>query len=106
MSFQFSQQLGEDNEFETCLTLRDYGAELGVDVSVAMYLSEDMEQEQLQSIQQQLEDAIDKANKDDLIQMGRCCMGFKWRREGNGYRCEGGSHYVSDTELRNFRSDK
>lgn len=41
------------------------------------------------------EEKIQKA----LQQMGRCVLGFAWVREGEGYRCEGGSHYVSDAQL-------
>jgi hypothetical protein len=31
-----------------------------------------------------------------LRRAGNCPNGFSWRREGNGYRCEGGAHFVSD----------
>ncbi|KAL6832828.1 P-loop containing nucleoside triphosphate hydrolase protein [Trichoderma camerunense] len=41
------------------------------------------------------EEKIQKA----LQEMGRCEYGFAWVREGEGYRCEGGSHYVSDAQL-------
>ncbi|GAW23387.1 hypothetical protein ANO14919_129450 [Xylariales sp. No.14919] len=34
-----------------------------------------------------------------LRKMGRCKYGYSWRREGHGYRCEGGMHYVSDVEV-------
>ncbi|KAM6481008.1 P-loop containing nucleoside triphosphate hydrolase protein [Trichoderma sp. SZMC 28011] len=34
-----------------------------------------------------------------LREMGRCEYGFTWIREGEGYRCAGGSHYVSDKEF-------
>lgn len=30
---------------------------------------------------------------------GNCPNGYSWRREGNGYRCEGGAHFVSDDQL-------
>jgi hypothetical protein len=30
---------------------------------------------------------------------GKCCMGFTWHRCGQGWRCAGGSHYVSDLQL-------
>jgi len=33
----------------------------------------------------------------DLI--GHCVAGFRWRREGGGYRCEGGTHFVSHAQL-------
>jgi len=31
-----------------------------------------------------------------LRRAGNCPNGYSWRREGNGYRCEGGAHFVSD----------
>ncbi|QIX01542.1 hypothetical protein AMS68_007059 [Peltaster fructicola] len=34
-----------------------------------------------------------------LKKMGVCCMGFKWIKQASGYRCAGGSHYVSDADL-------
>ncbi|PNP39166.1 hypothetical protein TGAMA5MH_08843 [Trichoderma gamsii] len=34
-----------------------------------------------------------------LQAMGRCVYGYSWTKQEGGYRCEGGSHFVSDTEL-------
>ena len=34
-----------------------------------------------------------------LRQMGVCCAGFRWIKQAQGYRCAGGSHYVSDAQL-------
>eukprot|EP00633_Aureoumbra_lagunensis_P006918 CAMPEP_0197320696 /NCGR_PEP_ID=MMETSP0891-20130614/61167_1 /TAXON_ID=44058 ORGANISM="Aureoumbra lagunensis, Strain CCMP1510" /NCGR_SAMPLE_ID=MMETSP0891 /ASSEMBLY_ACC=CAM_ASM_000534 /LENGTH=1335 /DNA_ID=CAMNT_0042812211 /DNA_START=134 /DNA_END=4141 /DNA_ORIENTATION=- len=33
-----------------------------------------------------------------LKQMGKCPAGFNWHREGAGWRCGGGSHFVSDDD--------
>ena len=30
--------------------------------------------------------------------MGPCPAGFAWFREGNGWRCGGGSHFVHDDD--------
>jgi hypothetical protein len=35
-----------------------------------------------------------------LQQISPCPMGFAWSRQGHGWRCHGGSHYVSDATLR------
>jgi hypothetical protein len=35
-----------------------------------------------------------------LKKIGKCPMGFVWTQVPNGWRCAGGSHYVSDTELK------
>lgn len=29
----------------------------------------------------------------------RCSQGYEWLKEGSGYRCVGGTHYVSSKEL-------
>lgn len=34
-----------------------------------------------------------------LRRMGVCSAGYKWIKQTSGYRCAGGSHYVSDAEL-------
>lgn len=34
-----------------------------------------------------------------LDRIGRCPAGFSWHREGSGWRCGGGSHFVTDAEL-------
>ncbi|KAI9775253.1 MAG: hypothetical protein M1835_005878 [Candelina submexicana] len=34
-----------------------------------------------------------------LRQMGVCVAGFRWIKQGGGYRCEGGSHWVGDSQL-------
>jgi hypothetical protein len=35
-----------------------------------------------------------------LKEMGVCPVGFRWIKQGHGYRCGGGSHFVSDAQLR------
>ncbi|KAK8428842.1 putative AAA family ATPase [Phyllosticta citricarpa] len=34
-----------------------------------------------------------------LQQMGVCCMGYRWIKQTGGYRCAGGSHYVSEAQI-------
>ncbi|KAF2429946.1 P-loop containing nucleoside triphosphate hydrolase protein [Tothia fuscella] len=34
-----------------------------------------------------------------LRTLGICPMGFKWIKQNSGYRCSGGSHFVTDSEL-------
>jgi hypothetical protein len=34
-----------------------------------------------------------------LREMGVCSMGYRWIKQAHGYRCAGGSHYVSDAQL-------
>ena len=37
--------------------------------------------------------------KEKLRQISPCPMGFSWTKVGHGWRCGGGSHFVSDKEL-------
>jgi hypothetical protein len=34
-----------------------------------------------------------------LREMGVCVAGFRWIKQGGGYRCAGGSHWVDDSQL-------
>ena len=44
----------------------------------------------------------DDLTDEDIVQrlreMGPCPMGFAWHREGSGWRCGGGSHFVHDDD--------
>jgi SpoVK/Ycf46/Vps4 family AAA+-type ATPase len=37
--------------------------------------------------------------QEKLRMAGVCCMGYSWHRQGAGWRCAGGSHYMSDLHL-------
>ncbi|KAL1638042.1 hypothetical protein SLS58_009063 [Diplodia intermedia] len=72
-------------------------------------LWEDMKEEDFFPDEEEDENAdVDERQDADtqalLRQMGVCEAGFAWRREGSGWRCEGGSHYVDDTDLADFAS--
>ena len=99
--FGFDEKLDEelDEMLMVCEELAEVAEELELDTSYAVGLCE-MNGEELESLQSQLEAAIEKGNQEALAKMGRCCMGFKWRKEGTGYRCEGGTHFVTEAELK------
>lgn len=41
----------------------------------------------------------EKAMQKKLMMMGRCPMGYEWIKQSDGYRCAGGSHFMSDKDL-------
>jgi hypothetical protein len=41
----------------------------------------------------------EKQIQEKLRHMGVCEMGYAWTKEQGGYRCEGGSHFMSDAQL-------
>ena len=45
-----------------------------------------------------LDDLTDEDIVQRLREMGPCPMGFAWHREGSGWRCGGGSHFVHDDD--------
>ena len=51
-----------------------------------------------------LEEAERKRRQEEAIQkklqdLGVCPMGFRWIKQNNGYRCTGGSHFISNVQL-------
>ncbi|PLB48657.1 putative AAA family ATPase [Aspergillus steynii IBT 23096] len=47
----------------------------------------------------ELEQQKEQKAQHKLRKMGVCCMGYAWIRQSNGYRCAGGSHFVSNQQL-------
>ncbi|PWY84476.1 putative AAA family ATPase [Aspergillus sclerotioniger CBS 115572] len=47
----------------------------------------------------ELERRKDQQAQKRLKQTGVCCMGYRWIRQTYGYRCTGGSHFVSNEQL-------
>lgn len=60
--------------------------------------------EKLRKQQEALAEARRKeqANQMKLRSMGVCVAGFIWIKQSGGYRCAGGSHWVSDAQLRSL----
>lgn len=63
---------------------------------------------QKEKIQQELErqrqveverKRVEQQAQTKLRQMGVCPVGFRWIKQSGGYRCAGGSHWVSDGQL-------
>ena len=45
------------------------------------------------------EKAQEEKKQQKLRQMGVCVAGFQWIKQAGGYRCAGGSHFVSEAQL-------
>lgn len=98
--FNFEQETDNENEYGVCMDLLNVAGELDLDMAAITFgMSQSMDTEDLVQLKAAIEAEIEKANQAKLKTMGRCCLGYKWRKEGAGYRCEGGTHYVSDREL-------
>jgi hypothetical protein len=55
--------------------------------------------------QRKKEKSVEEARcQEALKQMGQCPLGFEWLKEGGGWRCAGGSHFVTDNEITQFSS--
>jgi hypothetical protein len=62
-------------------------------------------EEQLAAMEKALRRAEEDRKKEAVAQaklrsLGVCVAGFRWVKQSGGYRCAGGSHYVSDSQLR------
>ncbi|KAE8349886.1 P-loop containing nucleoside triphosphate hydrolase protein [Aspergillus coremiiformis] len=62
------------------------------------------QEDELSRLQKQREEAEKQRRKEQETQkklrtMGVCCMGFRWIKQARGYRCAGGSHYVSNEAI-------
>ena len=57
--------------------------------------------EELERQQRLLRERAERAAKirRALAEVGRCCQGYAWRREGSGFRCAGGSHTASFEQI-------
>ena len=59
---------------------------------------------ELENLQRKRQEEEERRRKEreaqkKLRDMGVCCMGYRWIKQDLGYRCAGGSHYVSNAQL-------
>jgi hypothetical protein len=61
-----------------------------------------LELEEIERKKRELEEKLRREAMEQakLAQMGVCPMGYNWIRQSGGYRCAGGSHWVSDGEMK------
>eukprot|EP00392_Amoebophrya_sp_AT5.2_P006759 g6771.t1 len=74
----------------------------------AKQLAQEEYEAKMRKLQQEREEAERRRRDAERIQenlrrIGKCPVGFAWYKSGGGWRCGGGSHFVSDAELhKNF----
>jgi len=104
--FHHENELTQDLEtFQELENVMEFAESLGVDTSICFGVSSDMETEQLQSMQSLVEEAIEKAQGEAVVAMGRCPCDYAWHKEGSGYRCDGGSHTATLKEIHRHMKD-
>ncbi|KAK6526384.1 hypothetical protein TWF694_004981 [Orbilia ellipsospora] len=54
----------------------------------------------LAALEEERQKAMEAQKK--LRKMGRCPVGFEWIKQASGYRCAGGSHFLSDGDVDRF----
>ncbi|KAE8414807.1 P-loop containing nucleoside triphosphate hydrolase protein [Aspergillus pseudocaelatus] len=62
-------------------------------------LEEDLEKLRKKRAQEEEKRRKEAQAQKKLRQMGVCVMGYRWIKQSGGYRCAGGSHWVSDAQL-------
>lgn len=104
----------EQKYAEQCLAEEDERKRVEAELEAqlrAKKLAEEAYRKKMEDLQRQRDLAAEEARKKELIKnklraIGKCPLGFVWHQVGGGWRCAGGSHYVSDEELkRSFSFD-
>ncbi|KAK8222739.1 hypothetical protein HDK90DRAFT_500271 [Phyllosticta capitalensis] len=62
-------------------------------------LKAEMEKVRIKKIEMERERRKEAKARQALRQMGVCPVGFKWIKQAGGYRCAGGSHFVSEAQI-------
>lgn len=81
-------ELRQEEEYQALLQAKDKATDAERD-NILKRLLEEEEQRKKES-----------ELKLKLAMMGKCPMGFEWIKQKGGYRCAGGSHFMSDAELK------
>lgn len=78
----------EVEEYQTLLKARDDATDAERDRIVKRLLEEEARRKKETEL------------KTKLAMMGKCPIGYAWIKQGGGYRCAGGSHFISNAELK------
>lgn len=56
--------------------------------------------EQLIEMRQRQKDEMEMQVQQKIAQMGVCMMNYRWLKVPGGWRCAGGSHFLSDMQVK------
>ena len=76
-----------EREYQQLLKERDEASEAARDAIVRRLVEEDRRRKEALAMQEKLK------------KLGACCMGYAWIKQSEGWRCAGGYHYLSDSQL-------
>jgi hypothetical protein len=112
-------EVAREEEFQALTKAREAAAEAARELIIKCLLAKDEEDRRRQEeerrrqellreqIAKQLQEAEERrkqqaAMRKKLAAAGVCPVGYRWIAQSGGYRCAGGSHYMSDGQLQNF----
>lgn len=78
----------QEEQYQTLLQARDRASDAERDRTVKRLLEEEARRKKEAEL------------KLKLAMMGKCPMGFEWIKQSSGYRCAGGSHFMSNEDLK------
>ena len=101
------EKQAEEEYIEKCLAEEAERKRIEAEIEAqlrAKQLAKEAYEKKMRELQRQRELEAEKARQREKIKqklraIGNCPAGFVWYKCGGGWRCEGGSHYVSDAEL-------
>jgi hypothetical protein len=98
---QEDAQKAEEEKCE-CQRLAEEGEQLRQWLKKCADAKRERELAEIECKRQELEEKLRRQalEQEKLAKMGVCPMGYQWIRQSGGYRCTGGSHWVSDGQMR------
>lgn len=98
---QKDAQVAEEEKRE-CQRLAEEEEELRQWLKKCADAKRQRELEEIERKKRELEEKLRRQAEEQakLAKMGVCPMGYHWIRQTGGYRCAGGSHWVSDGEMK------
>lgn len=99
---EYGQEQERELELQAFSELLAEANDLGVDTGYSLEVVQTMDVNQLRAVRVIVEEAIAEAEINAAATLRPCPAGYAWRHEGEGFRCEGGSHYCTRDEIRQY----